>query len=75
MLLVQNNPQQALAALKVAAQQRNSYLEARYYQGVAEEQSGDLTAAVESYHAVQQGNPDDLWTREAHSALQRLGLP
>lgn len=69
----QRNFQAAVNRFREAVNRRNgAYPEARYYQGRAEEQLGDLNAAMRSFETVANQSDDALWANEARTALARL---
>ncbi|PJF24055.1 MAG: hypothetical protein CUN53_19770, partial [Phototrophicales bacterium] len=69
----QRNFQAAVNRFREAVNRRNgNYPEARYYQGRAEDQLGDLNAASRSFDTVANQNDDALWANEARAALARL---
>ena len=52
-----------------------NYPEARFYQGLAEEQLGQRDAAVASFRAALEQDRNGAWAGEAQAALARLGQP
>jgi tetratricopeptide (TPR) repeat protein len=69
----QRNVQAALNRFREAVnRQGGAYPEARYYQGLAEEQLGDLNAAIRSFETVANQSDDALWADEARAALARM---
>ncbi|MFQ3630104.1 tetratricopeptide repeat protein [Roseiflexus sp.] len=71
--LAQRNVPAAVNRFREAVNRRNGdYPEARYYQGRAEEQLGDLNAAIRSFETVANQSDDSLWANEARAALARL---
>ncbi len=71
--LAQRNVPAAVNRFREAVNRRNGdYPEARYYQGRAEEQLGDLNAAIRSFETVANQSDDTLWANEARAALARL---
>lgn len=71
--VAQRNFQAALNRFREAVnRQGGAYPEARYYQGLAEEQLGDLNAAIRSFETVANQSDDTLWAGEARAALARM---
>ncbi|MBO9341681.1 MAG: tetratricopeptide repeat protein [Roseiflexus sp.] len=69
----QRNVQAALNRFREAVNRQGGvYPEARYYQGLAEEQLGDLNAAIRSFETVANQSDDTLWAGEARAALARM---
>lgn len=56
-------------------QRGGNYAEARFYQGIAEEQLGLRDEAAASYRAALEQDRASLWAGEAEAALARLGRP
>jgi tetratricopeptide (TPR) repeat protein len=74
--LAQGKPKQARAELMLAIDQRGgTYPDARFYQGLAEEQLGQRNDAVASYQAALDQNTNGDWANEARTALVRLRQP
>ncbi len=69
----QRNFQAAANRFREAVARRGgTYPEARFYQGMAEEQLGELNGAIRSFETVAGQNDDPLWAGEARAALARL---
>jgi predicted TPR repeat methyltransferase len=49
------------------------YVDARFYQGLSEEQLGQRDAAIASFRATLELDRSGEWTTEANAALARLG--
>lgn len=61
---------------RLAIDQRGgTYVEARFYQGLAEEQLGQRDDAAASFKAALDQGRDSAWANEAQAALARLGQP
>ena len=56
-------------------QRGDTYVEARFYQGLAEEQLGQRDDAAASFRAALDQGRDSAWADEAQAALARLGQP
>jgi tetratricopeptide (TPR) repeat protein len=56
-------------------QRGGTYVEARFYQGLAEEQLGQRDDAAASFKATLDQGRDSAWANEAQAALARLGQP
>jgi tetratricopeptide (TPR) repeat protein len=70
----QNRPQAARDEFKLAVTQRNgNYPDARFYQGIAEEQLGQRSDAVASFQAALDQSDSSAWASDAREALLRLG--
>ncbi|MGQ9827232.1 MAG: tetratricopeptide repeat protein [Roseiflexus sp.] len=70
---MQRNFQAALNRFREAVNRRSgAYPEAQYYQGLTEEQLGDLNAAIRSFEKVANQSDDTLWVYEARAALARM---
>lgn len=64
----------AVRVLREAVALRNGdYVDARFYQGLAEEQLGQRDAAIASFRATLELDRSGEWTTEATAALARLG--
>jgi tetratricopeptide (TPR) repeat protein len=74
--LAQGQPKQARAQLIEAnAQRPGGYPDARFYQGLAEEQLGMRTDAVASFQAALAQDTGGAWAGDARTALDRLKQP
>jgi tetratricopeptide (TPR) repeat protein len=74
--LAQDRPQAARDEFKTAINLLNgTYPDARFYQGIAEEQLGQHEAAVTSFQTALAQNAGAVWASDARSALARLGQP
>jgi tetratricopeptide (TPR) repeat protein len=74
--LGRGDPKSARAEFVKAIEQRGgNYAEARFYQGLAEEQLGQRDAAVTSYQAALTQDNNGVWADEARTALNRLRQP
>ncbi|NOK62991.1 MAG: TPR domain protein, putative component of TonB system [Chloroflexi bacterium AL-W] len=71
--LIDNRAAIARDQFEQAVEQRGgNYPEARFYQGVAEEQLGQRDNAITSFRIALQQGQDRPWSREAQAALTRL---
>jgi tetratricopeptide (TPR) repeat protein len=71
--LAQNRPQAARDEFKTAAGLLNgTYPDARFYQGIAEEQLGQRTEAIASFQSALAQNASAIWATDAREALARL---
>ncbi|MBK9712111.1 MAG: tetratricopeptide repeat protein [Kouleothrix sp.] len=71
--LAQGRPKPALEQFVLANDQHSGpYPDARFYQGLAEEQLGLRTDAVASYQAALDENTNGEWAGEARTAIDRL---
>jgi tetratricopeptide (TPR) repeat protein len=74
--LAQGRARLAREQFQRAVEQRGgNYAEARFYQGIAEEQLGQRTDAAASYQAALQQDNTSVWAGEARTALTRLQQP
>lgn len=74
--LAQNRPKPAREQFILAIEQRNNHFaDARFYQGLAEEQLGQRDDAVQSYQAALEQGGTSEWAGEARTALSRLRQP
>jgi tetratricopeptide (TPR) repeat protein len=74
--LAENRPQVARDEFKAAVAQRSdNYPDARFYQGIAEEQLGQRTEALASFKTALAQGGDSAWANDARAALARLGPP
>jgi tetratricopeptide (TPR) repeat protein len=74
--LAQDRSQAARDEFKTAVAQRNdNYPDARFYQGIAEEQLGQRSEALASFQAALQQGSDSAWASDARAAVARLGNP
>ncbi len=70
----ENRPQAARDEFKLAVTQRNgNYPDARFYQGIAEEQLGQRSEALASFQAALDQSDSSAWASDARAALVRLG--
>lgn len=70
----QNRPGEAIQSFSRAVSLNGGYTEARYFQGLTEEEGNLLEAARISYEAlVAQSPPDDRWRQQAEERLRELG--
>lgn len=73
-LLIDARPQPALEHFVLAIEQRGgAYPEARFYQGLAEEQLGRRDDAILSFQIALDQAEGSVWASEARAALARLG--
>lgn len=71
--LIDNRSAIARDQFERAVEQRGgNYPEARFYQGIAEEQLGQRDNAIESFRIALQQGQDRPWSQEAQAALTRL---
>ena len=71
--LAQGKAKDARAEFATAITNRSGdYADARFYQGLAEEQLGQRTDAVQSYESALEQNANGEWAGEARTALARL---
>ncbi len=74
--LAQGSPRTAFEQFRLAVEQRGGdYSEARFYQGLAEEQLGLRVDAVASFEAALEQDGSSSWASEARAALERLRQP
>ncbi|MBA3471352.1 MAG: tetratricopeptide repeat protein [Herpetosiphonaceae bacterium] len=70
----QSRPADAIKSFSRAVSINGGYTEARYFQGLTEEEENQLEAARSSYEAiVAQSTPDDRWRQQAEQRLRELG--
>jgi tetratricopeptide (TPR) repeat protein len=70
----QNRPGDAIKSFSRAVSINGGYTEARYFQGLTEEEANQVEAARISYEAiVAQSTPDDRWRQQAEERLRELG--
>lgn len=71
--LAQGKTKDARSEFVTAISNRNGdFADARFYQGLAEEQLGQRTEAVQSYETALEQNANGEWAGEARTALARL---
>jgi tetratricopeptide (TPR) repeat protein len=74
--LAQDRPAAARDEFKTAISQLgNNYPDARFYQGIAEEQLGQRAEAAASFQAALAQGSNSAWATDARAALARLGSP
>jgi tetratricopeptide (TPR) repeat protein len=74
--LAQNRARIARDEFQTAVRLLNgTYPDARFYQGIAEEQLGQRSEAVASFQAALAQNAGAVWANDARAALVRLGQP
>ena len=74
--LAQGKTKDARAQFVTAIASRNGdFADARFYQGLAEEQLGQRTEAVQSYESALEQDANGEWAGEARTALARLKQP
>lgn len=70
----QSRPNDAIRSFSRAVSLNGGYTEARYFQGLTEEEGNQIEAARASYKAlVAQSTPDDRWRQQAEERLRELG--
>jgi tetratricopeptide (TPR) repeat protein len=74
--LAEDRAQAARDEFKTAVAQRSgNYPDARFYQGIAEEQLGQRNEALASFKTALDQSGDSAWASDARAALARLGGP
>ena len=70
----QNRTADAIRQFQRAVELNGAYNEARYFQGLTEEDTSQVDAARASYQAIiAQAQPDDRWRQQAEERLRELG--